>query len=117
MESIINLEDIISKIKYKSGYEFKVFNNKRNDTIEILIRYTTIDSANGGPITLDSLCCITKETLVYNTDIKEFIFSFIRETISRMELHEVDEFLKYDGKHIKDPHPELKNGNYDANRV
>ena len=37
-------------------------------------------------------------------EILGFIYCMLRE----MELHEIDEWFKLDGYHVKDPHPEFR---------
>lgn len=36
-----------------------------------------------------------------------FLMQMVHETIKNLELHEIDEWFKLDGKCVNDPHPEL----------
>jgi hypothetical protein len=42
-----------------------------------------------------------------NMNLQQFL-QFIREQIKILEFHEIDEWFKYNGENVTDPHPERK---------
>lgn len=50
---------------------------------------------------------INGEAISHHRD-GDFLRYFVRDAILRSLEHEVDEWLKLDGKQVTDPHPELK---------
>lgn len=98
------LEDLLATISYKPGYLFKVLQEESYDLVSIRFSYFAKDAEN--PENIISL--VSKTTLVLPLPEKEVVLSEIKLLIKTAELHEMNEWLKVDGKHLTDPHPEYK---------
>lgn len=92
----------LSRLSYKPTFRFEAFQSSDGDQIEIRIVHVAPDSRDGfTPIPLTSFS-------IFNADaahLDEAVFYLVRRQIHEMELHEIDEWLKIDGKHVKNPHP------------
>lgn len=96
------VQEVVDKISYKPGYEFICKRSEyHDDVIVTLVSVPVLDSTGTGemrPIR-GNLMVATYHDEEY---IKRSIFSMIRA----MELHEMNEWLKFEGKYIENPHPE-----------
>lgn len=92
------IDATLAKITYKDNWQFSY--DRKKKTIQILIK----DAQNSWNR--------SQKTNVINTRIVDFsvqntegnILSFIHQMIRELELHESDEFLRYDGKMFWNPH-------------
>lgn len=101
------LEKICSEITYKPGSNIDCFLLPWGDEIEIRITIPTLGSAvdpTKQPSPIVSIIYIGRRL-----DKNQVIHS-IYQQIRMMEMHELDEWLKIEGKLFKNPHPEKEHG-------
>lgn len=100
----------LARLTYKPGFQFMAHHASRRDAIEVTINHSPQDSGNPSktlPIVSQILIC--SEALTQTQESAEEIMRvMLFPAIRDLELHEMHEWLKIDGKHVKDPHPELK---------
>lgn len=119
---IKTIQEIIDKVSYKPNVRFALsfgsdgiitikITRPVEDATKIPDRPSVIVMSHRveyGPQT--ALCCFSLDNLIKIT--KEQLISVVKyelfEGIRNMELHEMDEWLRYEGKYVNDPHPELK---------
>src|SRR5262252_3256074 len=96
------MRDIVQRLSYKPGWEFLLERLAMPyDKLAVVVTYTAPDSRNPGKSVL-----ITARYFVPDSsqDAAAF-FSWLRATvITKTEHHEIDEFLRYDGELVRDPH-------------
>lgn len=114
-DSLYRLQKISSKISYKPGWKINIQDYASATSINgydpyiylILTMFQPNLDRPNEQIKLQFSKTIDPYSISRMTDeqIVEYIISgLVREA----ELHEMDEWLKYDGIHVKEPHPELK---------
>jgi hypothetical protein len=84
----------LKKITYKPGYEFTADNY--GGTILITVTTPYLKNANGGNDVFISI----RHEYCHSMPLSIAVRNLVRE----LELHEVDEWLKVDGKRIREPH-------------
>ena len=96
---------VISRIKYKPGCEIHLFYDFGNDAGRLLIRASVIDATDPEQKRVVQVEC---SQYVTPPEAQQGpLVDRIRTMLQKIEMHEVDEFLKLDGRHVQDPHPEL----------
>jgi hypothetical protein len=118
-DQLERVQRLLKKVTYKPGwiitaYPHQMFDEPRSEDryrfhneTRIVIRVVCLqpDTISGQPrefIHHRSLCAYD----IAHLDDSKIIEYFIGRAIVEMEMHEVDEWFKYDGSHVKDPHPE-----------
>jgi hypothetical protein len=96
--------EIVGKVTYKPGTRFATrFALERSPPqIELMIVCDTIDAKNPSKrLTVHSSDYIFEERLMRSTeaDVLRTIYALAR----RLETHEIDEWLRYDGQHVNPP--------------
>jgi len=105
-----NAYEWLSKITYKPGWKFELEEERTTHHLYNLMyfRLTTKQPSADGSVDHAFLCSthgISPEAFM---DRDHFLM-IVEHAIRDAEMHEVDEWLKYDGKHIRDPHPVVNN--------
>lgn len=97
--------EIVARITYKPAWVVKVYDVQPDTAYQITLNYQTTDSGGeaDGPITISSTTLIPYESLTHLQSAA--IVTEVRRLILRAELHEVDEWLRYRGEQVKNPHP------------
>jgi len=99
--------EILSKITYKPGYVLKV--HQSNGLVTFNVRLETLDA----DLAHDPMG--TKHMIALNFvsafnpleyDVAEHLVQDVKELIRNFEIHEMNEWLKYDGTLVTQPHPE-----------
>ena len=107
MNPITRIEEIISRIKYKPNVTIRCYRELVFDDVVIEVCALVIDAEDfSKQITIISKGFFRTEAIQAMGE-KELILAISRQ-LKVLELHEIDEFFKVDGKHIKDPHPEFR---------
>lgn len=106
-----HVKSIVAKISYKPNFEIKVCRNMTNGEIDIriLLKYVQ-DSNNSDPKIINPIILrkiLTPRMIKMSKKTDRHIVYIISNMIRQMETHEIDEWLKVDGKRLKNPHPEL----------
>jgi len=104
------LRTFVDSIRYKPGWTFSVVN--RDDKLYpsgqfLSIRVTTTDACGGK----DKVCIVFERSfgeMLYRVPSKDEWNQFVYRCIEELEKHEIAEWLKIDGQHVIDPHPELR---------
>jgi hypothetical protein len=97
------IEEFISRITYKPDIRLKVHKILNYDEIAVTLYRDVIDVMEmNRPLTLTSNILFKESTVN-----AERLLGIVVELIKTSELHEVNEWLKLDGKYINDPHPEI----------
>lgn len=108
MNQIEIVQQFLARITYKPGWKFIALMHPSCDQIKIHLSYLARDARlenNEGEITLTSITIIHPHSPTELTE--ENLRSAIIRQILQAEMHERDEWLRLDGKHVTDPHPEL----------
>lgn len=103
------LKAVVAKLTYKPGVRFEVATFNDGAEVKLTIAFDTADP-NGGPFSgrfSRSWHAELFDLRKQQPDDAE-ILRMVREHVRAFEEHEMDEFLKIDGKHVRDPHPELR---------
>lgn len=96
------LQQLISKVTYKPGVTIKL-DKRTNTSIALIFTWQTKDTRNGlVEVPLMSTEYYSFKDMESLSDAQ--IFAKIRRQVHEMELHEADEWLKFEDKPIKDPH-------------
>jgi hypothetical protein len=102
-------EALIKSITYKPGYRLRVCCNKANRTCEIRLKAHRECSRTGKMVVFSSAKTLDLgrycDRLCYVASAEEDLMHDVRMWLRELELHEVDEWLKVDGKMVFDPHP------------
>lgn len=109
--TIQEANNIINSVTYKNIY-FKIRQDIYTDNIILSTAIKVKDACSGYDFNMAPEITI-KSTQYFvpqyfnHIEKEEFIYILYNEC-KRMELHELDEHFKINGKCFKDPHPELK---------
>lgn len=93
---------LLDQVTYKPKYKFSVASMAGRHTIEVYIHADVID-ANYQDRTTN---LVHIESMPLNCLTREDFYYWLRETCIKLEIHEVDEFLRWSttGKPLNDPH-------------
>lgn len=97
---------LLAKITYKPGWVLEVVWT-RYGAVELCATWPVTDVVTGASIKLEHKRRYGWRDLVRLTDaqvVEYFIYRFFYEA----EVHELREWLKFDGDHVIDPHPATK---------
>lgn len=99
----------LSLYTYRPGWEFELIpmaNMQDTLALHITARVPAVDPPHQ-VIPIEFTLAITNiESLLKHP--KDYLFHALKSAIYRLESHEFDEWFKYRGKHVTDPHPERK---------
>lgn len=117
MDQLERVRSLLSKVTYKPGwiitaYPHQYFNKPKDDfyrfhdTSEIIIRVVCLqpDTISGRETEIAHHRTIHSFDLEHMKD-HQIVEYLIAGAIREMELHEMDEWFKFDGEHVRDPHP------------
>lgn len=93
----------LEKVTYKRGYRFYLTDEEDYSAIRIHLVIPRIECVDGWNQFIDITFTKTfsyQEAFVSGTD------EMVRQLVHAWELHEADEWLKYDGKRVREPHKE-----------
>jgi len=106
---MVDIKEIIKKISYKPNWQFEVIETDDCIPFSLQIRINEADSHEqyhpfssrwvNLPLPLN-----WAQWKLTDSQIEDMIIKWVREQITRIELHERDEWLKYDNKLIFDAH-------------
>lgn len=101
------VQDLCSRIKYKPNSIILTRQAANYPGIEISIAVPCISATDFSA----TIPIITSQAISYDElnsvkeDLEPYILSRIYSLITRLELHEINEFFKIDGRYYKHPHP------------
>lgn len=101
--TLTEAQQIIEGITYKIGTTVRIIRSYNTDIIQLGVGTIKPDVLTFKENPLINTITITPEYLVQMTE-KDLIRE-IKYIIVRLELHEVDEWLKYKGVCVTNPHP------------
>ena len=93
----------LEKVTYKKGYGFSVTQGYDDSAIRLHLVIPRIECVDGWSQFIDITFTKTfsyQEAFISGTD------EMVRQLVYAWELHEADEWLKYDGKRVHEPHKE-----------
>lgn len=99
---------IVEKIKYKKDWHFSLVLELELDCLLLRIYHLSINSDHpeiDKKEPINGQFSISSDFLKQLKE-KEFV-EWIRTQVLFMETHETDEWLRYEGMNVKDPHPDL----------
>jgi hypothetical protein len=99
------LQAFVGNITYKPGWKFTVcpVDNYWYSTVAILM--PVIDVATGKPIEVFGSATFPNVDILEGKFPLEAMVMRMEYGIHDMEVHEMHEWLKHEGMHVKDPHP------------
>ncbi len=113
--SLNELVIFLARISYKPNWRFECADKAPfyetgggyMKAVWITIKHTSIDANDPEKMTEVVLtACVAKDQLVRMDEPQ--MMDWIKMHIRKAEDHETDEWLRLDGKWVKDPHPELR---------
>lgn len=114
MDALERVQGILKKITYKPGWVIEAMweleNNYRGlipewRRVTLTVRCKMEDVNNPGNDTWICTLLSMGSSDLNRLDDNKIVDYFIRQAIWQMEDHECCEWLKFDGCHIRDPHP------------
>lgn len=97
---------LVERLSYKPNSHFIVRHDSSGDSVEVVVE-TKCDDATERSTTKVSVFMVATfnqdELLVFD---ERTAINRIRRAVIELEMHEVNEFLKLDGVHVVDPHPD-----------
>lgn len=117
IDQLERVRGIVKKITYKPGWRFNVASRYFDyqptrpwDIDRVIITITApMPNLNGDGTTVDVISQKQIECLQLERMKDEDILDYwITHCILDLEKHEMDEWLKFDGFHVREPHPENK---------
>ncbi len=94
------IDNLIKRFSYKRGFGFHVYSL---DPFTYVLMISAIANDSNNPDT-DITLHHRKQFLFDPRDSEEAIIMQLQESIRDFEMHEVDEWFKFDGKHVNNPH-------------
>lgn len=101
------LRNIIADILYKPGWTFEVTCSEY-DYMTLWCKWQVPDVVNPEKmLDLRHTICINAWQME-QMKTEDVVNYYVNSLIRTAELHEMDEWFRYKGEHVRDPHPELK---------
>ncbi len=100
----------VNLVSYKPSWKFKIIYQgleSGHEAIQLFVTYKTQDIVTQEWIDLSRYFGISEFVVEELVKDKELFSTWIRRCIYDMEMHEIDELLKFEGKCIREPHPEI----------
>jgi hypothetical protein len=113
MELVSRIQTLLSRVTYKPGWKFECWptyasNGRLSDReISIITSFTAVNAENPSSTEIFHSQNLFPAEILENMTDADLVLHVIRECIFRVEMHEVDEWLKFNGKCVREPHPEL----------
>lgn len=109
---LARVREILSHVTYKPGwkieaYRERVFQEYFRIMITVSCAAKDVTNPAGEPILLTFTSSLDQESIAAMKD-EDILRYFIYKAIWQMEEHEFKEWFKFNGQHVYDPHPELK---------
>ena len=96
------LDEIISKISYRPEVRID-YSIHEEKLITFFVQEMTPDSTTHD-MTEKTMYSTLSRDILQSPGATDFIVHFIQTMLYRFESHEVDEWLRYDDKRVKEPH-------------
>jgi hypothetical protein len=94
------LQEVVSRVTYKPGWTFEIYEGHWEGP-HIAIHTVLPDSTGEGKLTI----CV--HSMIPPQKNTESFLEWLAWRLARIEVHEMREFFKYEGRVIYDPHAEL----------
>lgn len=110
MSQLDRIQRLIAKISYKKGWAIQA----REDYLNRMPHYEAnvilaVSCMQPDTITgHETPICVQRSIHLHDLERmkdEDILTYYISGTIRELELHEMDEWLKFDGAHVRDPHP------------
>lgn len=103
---LAQVQDILDNITYKPGTRMIAEIRDYGFEINIGIEQQVLDVDTKQPTRVRNFTCISvPELLTYKGDVEKYVLRCVDQQLTRMELHEKNEWLRYKGVWVNDPHP------------
>jgi hypothetical protein len=93
---------IIEKIKYKPGWSFSISRKDAKVSMSVVHSAQDVSGKVEGLIPLRLMDTFPEQHL--NSFTEGELINEVRKLIAQMEKHEIDEWLRVDGRRLIDPH-------------
>lgn len=101
------IDRINDRVTYKPGWKIELRQPLSTPwEVHLTVAGTVPDVTTGLPTTVYGTHRLPRD--VFDNLPDDLVYDWIRGWIVEAEMHELDEFFKVDGRHFRDPHPELK---------
>lgn len=100
------IEATLRRVSYKPGWRFTVDDRMHDDEVTIVLQHDTPDVND--PENIITVTTLTRGLRETYSNEEILLRGVVPKLIRQMEYHEIDEWFKIDGKHVRDPHPEKK---------
>lgn len=109
-DQLTRLQSLVARITYKPGFKLSVEEDLvfGSEYLRIFFSMSVVDAFDLRNTEMLSSTVAIQKTACTGYSDEYLLNQIIRQRIIEMEMHEVDEFLKFDGLFIVDPHPELR---------
>jgi hypothetical protein len=98
------VESFVARITYKPQSTLTVWKNSSCDGISLLFTKYVVDVADNSRV----IPLVNSYSSTYLPRDQEELIHMINTVVRTLELHEINEWLKLDGRCVVEPHPELK---------
>lgn len=108
MTDLARLRMIVGQVTYKPGWEFRLdilYESSLHVSVVLRVTHREKDVGSDKEVFLSLAIGFMFEE-VQGIDDKEFVERYVYRLIRDAELHELDEWLKFRGEHLHEPHPE-----------
>lgn len=109
-DQLERVRSLLKKVTYKPGWEITAdwdgYPYGRIDPFTILLKVACPqpDTVTGEMTTIHHQMAASVFTIEHMKD-GDILSYLVARSIHQMEMHEMDEWFKFDGIHVKDPHP------------
>jgi len=108
--TVAEAQKLLKSITYKPGYRLLVCYDKANNSCEVRLKAHRECSRTGKTVVFSSAKTLNLNRYCnrlhpYVASAEKDLMNDVRTWLRELELHEVDEWLKLDGKMVFDPHP------------
>ena len=101
--SLEEAEAVLKRVSYKPGYHFEI--SAIGLRVDLMLVQLQRPDADGGDRKLDLVCrCPLPADQLESLDEAGLIM-LVSQQAAWLELHEMDEWLRLDGKRLREPHP------------
>lgn len=98
----LSLAAVLERLHYKPGWKFSIMRNTESGFMTLVVQ-AAVENVEAPH---EKVQINMTETVHPEMTDDEFI-NTVCSAICKMEMHEVDEYFKVDGRHYREPHPEL----------
>jgi hypothetical protein len=94
-------QELVAKFTYKPNFKIELQQDILRDMWQLHI-HMIVSDVHTGKVTK-----VNSTRLLHCKVDKDYLKDSIISAVHELEIHEINEWLKFNGKHVTNPHPEL----------